>query len=97
MNSDHKISDRFRIGQNLQLTNTNDNAPNTLSAQDGLLWSAIRFHPGLPVRNPDGTYGTTDGLVPLEISTILSIRLTRRIKTIPVTGFWETSPASMRS
>ena len=62
LNSDHKISDRFRIGQNLQLTNTNDNAPNTLSAQDGLLWSAIRFHPGLPVRNPDGTYGTTDGI-----------------------------------
>jgi TonB-linked SusC/RagA family outer membrane protein len=62
MNSDHKISDRFKIGQNLQLTNTNDNAPNTLSAQDGLLWSAIRFHPGLPVRNPNGTYGTTDGI-----------------------------------
>ncbi|MFD1816605.1 TonB-linked outer membrane protein, SusC/RagA family [Pseudarcicella hirudinis] len=59
LNSDHKISDRLKIGQNLQFTNTHDNAPNTLSAQDGLLWSAIRFHPGLPVFNPDGTYSTT--------------------------------------
>ena len=24
-----------------------------------LLWSAIRFHPGLPIRNADGTYSTT--------------------------------------
>ncbi|MBB6002915.1 TonB-dependent receptor [Arcicella rosea] len=59
INSDHKISDRLKIGQNLQFTNTHDNAPNTLSAQDGLLWTAIRFHPGLPVKNADGTYSST--------------------------------------
>lgn len=59
INTDHKVSDRLKIGQNFQFTNTNDNAPNTLSAQDGLLWSAIRFHPGLPVRNADGTYSTS--------------------------------------
>ncbi|QJD79319.1 SusC/RagA family TonB-linked outer membrane protein [Spirosoma rhododendri] len=61
INSDHKITERLKIGQNLQFTNTHDNAPNTLSAQDGLLWSAIRFHPGLPVMNADGTYSTTQG------------------------------------
>lgn len=59
INSDHKISERLKIGQNLQFTNTRENAPNTLSAQDGLVWSAIRFHPGLPVKNADGTYSTT--------------------------------------
>jgi TonB-dependent starch-binding outer membrane protein SusC len=62
INSDHKISERLKIGQSFQYTNTNDNAPNTLSAQDGLLWSAIRFHPGLPVKNADGSYGSTQGL-----------------------------------
>ncbi|MEO5976912.1 MAG: SusC/RagA family TonB-linked outer membrane protein [Chryseolinea sp.] len=59
INSDHKIGEHFKISQNLQFTNTNDNAPNTLSAQAGLLWSAIRFHPGLPVKNPDGTYSSS--------------------------------------
>ncbi|PZR39609.1 MAG: SusC/RagA family TonB-linked outer membrane protein [Azospira oryzae] len=59
LNSDHKIGERLTIGQNLQLTNTNDNAPNTLSAQDGLLWSAIRFHPGLAVRKSNGEYSSS--------------------------------------
>jgi TonB-linked SusC/RagA family outer membrane protein len=59
INSDHKISNKLKIGQNLQVTNQNGSVPNTLSAQDGLVWSAIRFNPGLPVRNPDGTYSTS--------------------------------------
>lgn len=62
INSDHKLSERLKIGQSFQFTNTNENAPNTLSAQDGLLWSAIRFHPGLPVKNADGTYSSTKGI-----------------------------------
>ncbi|MBA4055180.1 MAG: SusC/RagA family TonB-linked outer membrane protein, partial [Marivirga sp.] len=59
INSDHKVSDKFKIGQNLQITNQAGTAPNTLSAQDGLVWSAIRFHPGLPVKNNDGTYSSS--------------------------------------
>ena len=59
INSDHKIGERLKIGQNLQFTNSSEIAPNTLSAQDGLLWTAIRFHPGLPVKNADGSYSTT--------------------------------------
>lgn len=59
LNSDHKISDRFRIGQNLQLVSIDQVSPNTLSAQTGVLWSAIRFHPGLPVRNADGSYSSS--------------------------------------
>lgn len=59
INSDHKISDKFKIGQNLQLVSVNQRSPNTLSAQTGVLWSAIRFHPGLPVTNPDGSYSSS--------------------------------------
>ncbi|NHE56322.1 SusC/RagA family TonB-linked outer membrane protein [Cyclobacterium plantarum] len=59
LNSDHKINDRFKIGQNLQLVSINQTSPNTLSAQTGVLWSAIRFHPGLPVRNADGSYSSS--------------------------------------
>ena len=59
LNSDHKISEKFKIGQNLQITNQSNTGPNTLSAQDGLVWSAIRFHPGLPVKNADGTYSSS--------------------------------------
>ncbi|GGB95348.1 SusC/RagA family TonB-linked outer membrane protein [Dyadobacter sediminis] len=62
VNSDHKIGSRLKIGQNLQFTNTHNTAPNTTSSQTGLLWSAIRFHPGLPVRNADGSYSSTQGI-----------------------------------
>jgi TonB-linked SusC/RagA family outer membrane protein len=59
INSDHKIGNKFKLGQNLQITNQTGTAPNTTSAQDGLIWSAIRFHPGLPVRNDDGSYSSS--------------------------------------
>ncbi|MBE9465255.1 TonB-dependent receptor [Dyadobacter subterraneus] len=62
INSDHKIGSRIKIGQNFQFTNTHSNAPDTQSSQTGLLWSAIRFHPGLPVRNADGSYSSTQGI-----------------------------------
>ncbi len=59
INSDHKITDKFKIGQSLQITNQTGTVPNTLSAQDGLVWSAIRFHPGLPVKYADGSYSSS--------------------------------------
>jgi TonB-dependent starch-binding outer membrane protein SusC len=59
INSDHKISNKFKLGQNLQITSQAGTAPNTLSAQDGLVWSAIRFHPGLPVKLADGSYSSS--------------------------------------
>ncbi len=59
INSDHRIGNKFKVGQNLQITNQNGSLPNTLSAQDGLVWSAIRFNPGLPVKNEDGSYSTS--------------------------------------
>ncbi len=49
INSEHKVSSWLTIGQNLQLTRQSGNFLGTNSAQSGLIWSAIRFHPGLPV------------------------------------------------
>ena len=49
LNSDHKVTDWLTIGENLQLTRQEGNFLNTSSAQSGILWSAIRFHPSLPV------------------------------------------------
>jgi len=59
VNSNHKIGSRLRIGESLQITSQNGNSLNTNSAQTGVLWSAIRFHPGLPVRTDDGGYGSS--------------------------------------
>lgn len=49
LNSTHNITDWLQVGQNLTLTRQAGNFVNTNSAQTGLLWSAIRFHPSLPV------------------------------------------------
>jgi len=60
INTDHKIlSGRLRIKQNLSLSRTNRNTVNTSSAQSGVLWSAIRFHPGLPVKLDDGSFSSS--------------------------------------
>ncbi|MBS1936086.1 MAG: SusC/RagA family TonB-linked outer membrane protein, partial [Bacteroidetes bacterium] len=59
INSEHKIGSRIRVGENVLYSNTNGNAPNTKSSQTGLVWTAIRFNPALPVKNPDGTWGTS--------------------------------------
>ena len=59
INSDHSISKRFKVGQSLQLTRVEQNDIGTNSAQSGILWSAIRFHPGLPVFLDDGSYSTS--------------------------------------
>ena len=59
INSEHKIGSRIRLGENILYSNTNGNAPNTKSSQTGLVWTAIRFNPALPVKNPDGSWGTS--------------------------------------
>lgn len=58
INSDHKVNNWLTIGENLQLTRQRGNALNTNSAQTGILWSAIRFHPGLPVFDENGNYSS---------------------------------------
>jgi TonB-linked SusC/RagA family outer membrane protein len=58
INSDHKVTEWLKIGQNMSLSTRTSNGFNTNSAQTGLVWSAIRFHPGLPVQDSDGNFSS---------------------------------------
>ncbi len=59
INSEHKIGSRLKIGENIVYSYSDQAAPNTNSSQTGLVWSAIRFNPAIPVINPDGSWGTS--------------------------------------
>ncbi|CAL1519424.1 TonB-dependent receptor P3 [Chitinophaga sp. MM2321] len=59
INSEHKLGKRLKIGENLQLTYRQGNGFDTYSAQTGLIFSALRFNPAIPVHNPDGSYGSS--------------------------------------
>jgi len=59
VNSDHKITNWLKVGHNMGLSTRTSTGFNTTSAQNGLIFSAIRFHPGLPVQDSDGNYGTS--------------------------------------
>ena len=58
INSDHKVNNWLKVGQNMSLSTRTSNGFNTLSAQNGLIWSAIRFHPGLPIKDADGNFSS---------------------------------------
>ena len=58
-NSEHKISNRIRVGENFLYSATNGNVPDTRSTQAGLIWSALRFNPAIPVKNADGSWGSS--------------------------------------
>lgn len=59
VNSEHKVTSRIKVGENILYSNTNSNSPDTRSTQAGLVWSAIRFNPAIPVKNPDGSWGSS--------------------------------------
>ncbi len=59
INSEHKIGNRIKVGENIVYSNTLGNSPDTRSTQTGLLWSTIRFNPAIPVVNDDGSWGTS--------------------------------------
>ena len=59
MNSEHKVFNRLRIGENVVYSNTSGNSPDTRSTQTGLVWTAIRYNPAIPITNPDGSWGTS--------------------------------------
>ena len=59
INSEHKVGSRIRLGENVTYSNTSGNSFNTKSTQTGLVWSAIRYNPAIPVVNPDGSWGTS--------------------------------------
>ena len=59
INSEHKVGKRLKLGENIVYSNTDGAAPNTNSSQTGLVWSAIRFNPAIPVVDSDGSWGTS--------------------------------------
>ncbi|SEL67981.1 TonB-linked outer membrane protein, SusC/RagA family [Chitinophaga rupis] len=59
INSEHKLGKRLKIGENLQLSYKQNQGFDTYSSQTGLLFSALRFNPAIPVMNPDGSYGSS--------------------------------------
>ncbi|TWI86613.1 SusC/RagA family TonB-linked outer membrane protein [Chitinophaga japonensis] len=59
INSEHKLGKRFKVGENIQLTYKESWGFDTYSTQTGLLFSALRFNPAIPVHNEDGSYGSS--------------------------------------
>jgi TonB-linked SusC/RagA family outer membrane protein len=59
INSEHKITPWFKLGENIQLSYGNQNGFDNNNSQTGLIFSALRFNPAIPLVNPDGTYGTS--------------------------------------
>jgi len=59
INSEHKLGKRFKVGENIQLTYKQNSGPDTYSSQTGLIFSALRFNPAIPVHNPDGSWGSS--------------------------------------
>lgn len=57
-NSNHKISDKLSLTQNLQYSYKNWFDPSTSSVYSGVLWQALRFNPAIPVQNELGEWGT---------------------------------------
>ncbi|MEZ2338070.1 TonB-dependent receptor [Mucilaginibacter sp. RCC_168] len=59
INSEHKLKPWLKVGENIQLTFTDNNGYDTYSSQTGLVFSALRFNPAIPLVNPDGSFGTS--------------------------------------
>ena len=59
INSEHKIGKRIKLGENALYAFTNSSGLDTRSTQAGLVWSALRFNPAIPVYNDDGTWGSS--------------------------------------
>lgn len=59
INSEHKIGKRIKLGENALYAFTNGSGLDTRSTQAGLVWSALRFNPAIPVFNDDGIWGSS--------------------------------------
>ncbi len=59
INSEHKIAKIFKLGENVLYSFTNSSGQDTRSTQAGLVWSALRFNPAIPVKTEDGSWGSS--------------------------------------
>ena len=58
INSNHVVSDRLKLVQNLQYSYRNWFSPSTQSVYSGVLWQALRFNPAIAVKDQDGEWGS---------------------------------------
>lgn len=58
-NSEHKVNEWLKLGENIQLNYANNVGFDNNNSQTGLIFSALRFNPAIPLVNPDGTYGSS--------------------------------------
>jgi len=62
INSEHKVFDRLKVGENIVYSHTNGSAPNTKVVPDGAgLERHIRFNPGIPVKKSGWQLGQFKG------------------------------------
>lgn len=59
INSEHKVTNWLKLGENIQLNYANNNGFDNNNSQTGLIFSALRFNPAIPLVNADGSYGTS--------------------------------------
>jgi TonB-linked SusC/RagA family outer membrane protein len=59
INSEHKVTNWLKLGENIQLSYANNNGFDNNNSQTGLIFSALRFNPAIPLVNADGSYGTS--------------------------------------
>jgi len=57
VNSDHKIKDWLRIGENMSYSYNNGQGTNTNDDYQGTILSAIFYPPNATIYNPDGSFG----------------------------------------
>jgi len=65
LNLEHDANDRFKVGTSIIASYIQDDAiPHTNNNQDdpSVIYAALAMIPTLPVRNPDGTFGSQDVL-----------------------------------
>jgi len=94
INSEHKIGSRIRIGENVSYSSKNEAQPETKSTQTGLVWSAIRFNPAIPVANPDGSWGTSKadnqlGDINNPVATATEIQKSNKVERVLANAFAE--------
>jgi TonB-linked SusC/RagA family outer membrane protein len=58
LRSTQKITDRFRVEENVRLAHTNDQLNEEGEGTSVGIYSAYRFHPSLPLKNEDGSWGS---------------------------------------
>lgn len=94
VNSEHKVTSKIKVGENILYSNTNSNAPDTRSTQAGLVWSAIRFNPAIPVTNPDGSWGSAQadnqlGDINNPVATAKSLDSYNKVNRLLANGYAE--------